>query len=389
MLGAMRLEAPITTPETGSWDFSIRKQVRICNILLKPVQTSDLAQLLDMTTASRLVDATVRDNNSDERQFIVPVDFTLQHLAQSQHQSVYHGSPAVGRVPCSIDLPPSLCARTDLSLPGSSRCSATIAYFLRARVLVDGRTLAYHSQEITIFPCHVPDPPTCNSDFPGEYCLWQQRTLRTRLFRKWATLTVKAEEPRVFILRPGRWQSVSRLVLDLQLETKPVTDTNSPICIEASVTWTLEALTLFSISANHMIPTLHQARYTPGSGIITNSVFTREVKVMCRNWVWRDHETDSLPKSQKRRWSAREDILMIMDDLSNLPPTFFTPFLSRRYRVRVMVRLHHQYVLSQLEIRVPVQVLYDCDERPPPPDTWIDWNHLDSPYTHVLPWYTP
>lgn len=349
-------------------------------------------QLLNMTTTSRLVDATVRDGNLDERQFIVPVDFTLQRLARSRQQPVCHSSRAVGTVPCSTDLPPSLCARSDLSPAASSACSATVAYFLRARVLVGDRLLAYHSREITIFPCHIPDPPTCDSDFPGEYCLRQQQTLRTRLCRRWATLAVEVKEPPVFILRPGRCQSRSRLVLDLQLETELATDANSPIRIEASVTWTLEALTLLSVAADHMIPTLHQARYTPGLGIITNPVFTREVKMMWRNWVWRDHGADGLSKAQKMWWSAREDILTIMDDLSDLPPTFSTPLLSRRYRMHVTVRLHRQHVWSKLEIRVPVQVLYDYDEdyneRPPATDTWPDQDQLDFPHTHILPLYT-
>lgn len=368
--GVMRLSVAMATHETGGWNQSLRKP------------------LLNMTTAFSLANAIVRNDTADECQFTLPVNFVLQHLTASRHHSACNNPMIAGMVPSSAGLPPSLCARTDLSSSGMSACDATVTYFLSARVLLNDCTLAYHFHEICIFPCHDPDPPACCSDFPGEYCLWKQQTLRTRLLRRWATLAVAAEEPHAFTIRPGQCRSLFRLALDLHLETRLPRSTNSPLCIEASITWTLEALTLLSSTANHTIPTLNQTRYTAGSGVIVHPLCTREVKTLWRKWVPRTRQANDSSVLQEKRWSAQEDVLLIMDDLNNLPPTFAVPFLSRRYRLRVKIRLDNPYALPPLEIKVPVQILYNCGQQPFHQDAGTHSNQSELPDVHALPVYT-
>ncbi|EER41907.1 conserved hypothetical protein [Histoplasma capsulatum H143] len=107
-------------------------------------------------------------------------------------------------------LPPSLCIDAGSVVPPSIernnfRGDCKITYTLHAYLMCDGRPTTGTFRHVMLFPTQEPQPPSCTSDFPGDYILSRSAVLRTgMLFRRRGLLSVETREPAPLEMSRGK-----------------------------------------------------------------------------------------------------------------------------------------------------------------------------------------
>ena len=247
------------------------------------------------------------------------------------------------------------------------RLDAKASYVVEAQVFRNNETIGSVSREIRLFYGSGLQPPTCLSDFPSEYLCEEKDALRKYIFSQVGIFSAVIAEPGPFLFCDGNDFAMTRLPICFAVQGSNAQgrgDATDPTTrpFSASITWQLKTLTFMSAESMHFVPTILQARRTPSISLITTLGRRHQLKLALSGWS-KPRSTASAFSSSKREgdgngWATiEEELALSIPTRCMLAPTFATPHLSRRYSLKVQVRVAG-YGKASVRLEVPAQIVY-------------------------------
>lgn len=269
-------------------------------------------------------------------------------------------------------MPPSLQHETAFSANSLSRITAAICieYGIFAHVFrKDGSqesTVKRIFQRIHISFPRSPAPPTCITDFPGEYTCLRRTILRKRLLQRLGTICIEAREPAAFQFRRDLADSFSWVPLSINLQPDSPATSLDTVQLEVSVIWKLEISTFLAIEKRVKPMVMLEASDSVNGARIASLSTPRRLKMVFSAWSrTNSHGWDDGPPL----WRSDSVVMLQLSHSPMLAPTFWAPLVSRRYSVRLQIALLG-FGSATIELVVPVQIVYDDGiaepELPPP-----------------------
>lgn len=298
-------------------------------------------------TQALSMDGHARDAARNERHY--PFNFNVQSWLRHDHEnSLLHKRLASRNNFAS--LPPSLKHEVLATPQGTPRprAGAHVTYKLTANLLKDQKIISRIMQPILLLISHDPSPPMCMADFVGEYQMAQKCLLRTPLFQKAGEVSIFAREPKQLTVRADYAESMVELPIKLVWSRqKQEINVYQSTRIEAEVRWQLRLSTFVSIMEQRGPATLKQAMVSPATAHVRSALPPKTHSMVWRNWTPVDGKETKI-ESEQSLWISlpRSEILT---------PTFWSPFLSRRYSVWLQVKINRPGN-AKLEVEVPIQV---------------------------------
>jgi hypothetical protein len=279
--------------------------------------------------------------------FRFDVQSYLQHEQESCRRNLVNATKSD-----FASIPPSL--RHEIRNPPQGvpkpRACARVTYRLSARLFRNRKAIETVHQQIVLLPSHGPSPPTCITDFANEYCPRSKTVLRGGLFQKAGDISVIVHEPKRLNIKADSLDSIVQLPVKLRLErTGQLPSSLEQLCVEAEVKWQFRFLTFVSMLEQRGPPTLKQALASSATAHVRSSLSTRSLRMSWRNWKWCIGKNGtSVLESEQPLWLSlpRSDVLT---------PTFWSPYLSRRYSIWLQVKVVKPGS-AKLEVEVPIQV---------------------------------
>lgn len=268
----------------------------------------------------------------------------MQHSAQNDEQQqlmATRGSFA--------NLPPSLRHEIPKATQGvpKSRAGASVTYHLMARIFRRNKTISGTAQQILLLhSSEFQAPPTCLTDFKGEYRPSQRTTLRGSLFQKLGDVTIAVQEPKQLSVKAMSRDSIVEMPIKLCLDaaTFPNVSTEQ-LCVEAEVKWQFRFFTFVSVVERQGPATLSEADRSAATACAKSSLKPRTLHMKWRDW--RPNGSGQL---------ISEQILWLsLSRTEVLTPTFWTPLISRRYSIYLQLKIGKPGS-AKLEVEVPIQV---------------------------------
>lgn len=253
-------------------------------------------------------------------------------------------------------LPPSLKHETVKSPQGAPQpyASAEVTYRLTARLLKDRKTIGWIVQPILLLVSHDPTPPLCMTDFAGEYRMTQKCLLRGPLFQKSGELSVHVQEPKQLTVKADCIQSMVGLPVKLRWKRqKQEAHVDQSPRIEAKVKWQFRISTFVSILEQRGPATLKRVLVSPETAFVCSKLPAKALTMAWRQWTpAADEDSSTIIESEQSLWLTlpRSEILT---------PTFWSPFLSRRYSLWLQLKVTKPGN-TRLEVEVPIQVGIDA-----------------------------
>lgn len=247
-------------------------------------------------------------------------------------------------------LPPSLkheILRTPQGTP-RPRAGAQVTYKLTAHLMKDRKVIQRIMQPILLLISQDPSPPMCMADFVGEYQMAQKCLLRTPLFQKAGELAIFAQEPKQLTVKADCAQSMVELPIRLVWSRqKQEINVYQSTRIEAEIRWQFRLSTFVSIKEQRGPATLKQALVCPATAHVRSALSPKTLNMAWRTWTpVKDSET---------KIESKQSLWLSLPRSEILTPTFWSPFLSRRYSVWLQVKINKPGN-AKLEIEVPIQV---------------------------------
>ncbi|OAX80963.1 hypothetical protein ACJ72_04701 [Emergomyces africanus] len=276
-------------------------------------------------------------------------------------------------------LPPSLCVNAGNILPSSTeqnsvRGDCRITYTLQAYIMRDGRPTTGTFRHIMLFPTQEPQPPLCTADFPGDYALSRSVVLRTgMLFRRLGRLSVETEEPAPLEIskKSGGASTAIPLVLRFResREQRSKCESMPPIPDFGGISFKLKQMTFISVAPQRRMPATQDLLTSSFTAKDTKIVNEQSRKMKFSPWVrsrWKEKhgEHGESPDQEKQIWEMTTMLIFTYPDRKCPVPTFSSALVSRRYSVRIALRLEGVYH-GALELEVPLQIIYKADEQNP------------------------
>jgi len=290
------------------------------------------------------------DASINERHY--PFRFNVQSWIRRDEASSRHNRVLASRGNYA-SIPPSLKHEISPTPQGAQkpRAGARVTYKLTARLLKDHHTVGTLVQPILLYLSRPPSPPMCVTDFTGEYRPVSKSVLRGPLFRKTGEISAIVQEPKQLTVRADRADSMVELPIKMMLERfgGDAALSNFP-SFEAEISWDLRCSTFVSIFEQQGPPTLKEALVSPATAFVRSSLGSRSLRMVWRNWR-RIGGDPSRIESEQSLW-------VTLPRSKVLTPTFWSPFLSRRYSIRLQLKVTKPGT-AKLEVEVPIQVGID------------------------------
>jgi hypothetical protein len=287
----------------------------------------------------------------DEERF--NFDFQLQkaRYVLDQH-STDRSQPQYGDLlPCSIALFGPWCQHA----VGQACCQAEVVvkYEIEARAYNGDECVASQSQQVRIFDCPDTHPPPMHLEhFPGEHTCSDRQRLKSAYKLSKPVLTISSAEPRPVEIRTNGEVAMAGLsfVFTLRDVEEPPKD------LDVSINSILKATTFIATRQMDSQPTVAQSKTNP---------FIAAVPKWGRPYHRKLHVNHWTPGNDPRTFTARAMIWMPISEGATPSPTFFSPYLARRYSagIRVEVKGAGKAVF---QLHVPVQVVYKEPEAEVP-----------------------
>lgn len=254
-------------------------------------------------------------------------------------------------------LPPSL-HHEILTTPDGvqrPRAAARVTYHITARVLRGSKTMSKVIQPILISLPACPAPPVCLADFQEEYREEQRCLLRGSVFRKPGVLSMTVREPPALTLRRDARHVVVHIPIRLQMEQlKQDAGLANASGVEAEISWQMRISTFVSLREKKGPVSLKEATTSPTSGHVRSAFKIRHSRMTWDKW-----RLDVSTTAEDRVVSRSEQTLAILLPRSELlTPTFWTPYLGRRYSVWLQLKVVKPGTAA-VEVEVPIQVGVD------------------------------
>lgn len=233
------------------------------------------------------------------------------------------------------------------------KTAASVSYTLHARLHRGDALLASHVQKINIFDCSEIAPPLDIEDFTPEYNVCQESLLRKYIFQKLGRMAIGAKQPPALIFsKPGEL-AATKVLLNVTLHTIQEHFAGcAQDVLEASINWRLQSSTFVCMHMPNAIPTIRQVTTSPSMGHIVKASSTHHLKMRWSNWVRKNPAG-----SEYTEWTASYPVLLPVESTSTLPPTFFLPYLSRRYSILLEISISGP-CRSRATLKLPVQIVY-------------------------------
>ncbi|KAK5949636.1 hypothetical protein OHC33_009233 [Knufia fluminis] len=343
--GFMRTE--LDTCVHSHSEFRVTVEKKVGRPKAKP-STALIIQVLSMTQALSIRSHATNDPENVRK---YPFSFDVQSWLRYDEASGNHSRILESRSNY-VSIPPSL-RHEILTTPQGvrrPRAGAHVGYKLTARLLKDHRVVDRIVQPILLFLSQPPCPPMCVTDFKGEYRSFQKSALRGALFQKVGDISVVVQEPKQLTVRADRADSIVEVPVKLLFEqTKGNAALSDQPTIEADVKWTFRFLTFVSMQEQQGPPTLKGALVSPATAFVRSSLKSRYVKMVWRKW------SKVAVKGRASCIASEQSLWLTLPRSEVLTPTFWSPFLSRRYSICLQLKVMKPGA-AKLEVEVPIQV---------------------------------
>lgn len=277
-----------------------------------------------------------RDETEEE---IFNFDFQLQkarYELDAEHDN--HGL-----LPCSLALFGPWCQHAI----GKACCQAEVLvkYEVEARVYNGDECVASHFRPVRIFDCpDVNPPPIHHEHFPGEYTFNDEQKLKATYKLSRPSIKITSSEARPAEIRTDGEVTMAGLEFKLILRGFD----EAPKYLDMRINSILKATTFIAAARMDSQPTVKSARTNP---------FIAAVPKWGRSYHRKLHVCEWTSGKVPKEWTATAFVWMPISEGSTPAPTFFTPFLARRYSagIRLEVKGAGKAVLN---LHLPLQLVY-------------------------------
>ena len=250
------------------------------------------------------------------------------------------------RLPCSVALFGPWCSHA----AGQACCQAEVLvkYEIEARVYKGDDCVRSASHAVRIFDCADMHPaPVHTEHFPGEYkCKDEQRLKSTFSINK-PLLQISSSEPRPVEMRANGQTTMVGLTIQLALSKVE----GPPKNLDIRISSILKATTFIAAGRMSGHPTLKNTKINP---------FLAAVPKWGRSYSRKLHITEWTPSADHKvkSWVASALVWMPISEGATPAPTFWTPFLARRYSAGLRIDVKGSAGKGLFQLSVPVQVVY-------------------------------
>jgi hypothetical protein len=226
------------------------------------------------------------------------------------------------------------------------QAEAIVRYEIEATAFRGDDIISKFAQEVRIYDS--PDshpPPVHTADFPGEYHCAQEKRLK-RFQIPGPRLTIIASEPKPLEVRPSGDCAMAAFALKFIMR-----DTASPPRqLDIRVNSLLKAVTFISASKMDSHPTILQSHASPFLAAVPK--FGRSYHRSLRVCHWMRYSEND--------WIAHALVWLPITENATPAPTFFTPYLSRRYSVSLRLEVKGEGK-GLFNLNVPLQIVYPME----------------------------
>lgn len=293
-------------------------------------------------------------NNGDGETFTF--DFQLNKArygpedARDEQDGVFRSYKRI--LPNSLAVFGPYCANTT----GQSCCQAEslVKYDVEAFVYHGDDIIASSLQELRIFDCADSHPPPVHTaHFPGEFTSSQEKQLKT-IYRVGAPrLTISLVEPKAVEVKPEGEVSMTAFAFRFVMRGG---SSNPPKKLEIHVNSLLKALTFIGATKSESQPTVKQTKYNPFLAAVPKWGRAYHRKLRVTHWTRGTADGE---------WVATALVWMPVSEGATPAPTFFTPYLSRRYSISLRLEVTGEGK-AVFNLHVPLQIVYPSGDMDVP-----------------------
>ncbi|KAF2675298.1 hypothetical protein BT63DRAFT_34033 [Microthyrium microscopicum] len=251
---------------------------------------------------------------------------------------------------------------------GGFSCSATsqIRYEVQAFAYDDKDELVDCTiATVALFDTENPSPPPIHQEhFKGEYACTKEKRLRRFGFRG-ASLSISASEPQPIEIQPKTGLAMAAVPLRLTLRTKKKSSLSpEDMPLNIKIISMLKASTYLSVAKMKAHPTISSSQESPFLAALCKFSGKRIRNLQVDGW---EQENPKDP----RTWVKDITVLLPVAESSFPSPSFFTPFVARRYSMSLRVEIKSSLGDSVYRLAVPIQIVY--------PETPVHYDNIYSP----------
>ena len=285
-------------------------------------------------------------------------------LAQNSQERPHHRLMAALQTNF-LSIPPSLRHEIESKAQGTEkpRAGARVSYKLSARILLGRKAVARVDQPILLLFSGTagPRPPICVSDWQGEYRTMNSALIKGSFRKSLGELHVQAQEPPQLMVKETGKTSMVEIPIKISLRGSKSSGFLQSAKFEAEVKWQFKFSTYVSMLEQRAPPTLKQALVSPVTALVHSSLPKRDILLKWDDWR---------PSYDDSGMVESDHILKLVFPREEvLTPTFWSPFLTRRYSIKLQIKTTFPGV-SKVDIEVPIQVGLDTG-------IWFDSDMFD------------
>lgn len=231
------------------------------------------------------------------------------------------------------------------------QAEAIVKYEVEATAFRGDDIISKISQEVRIYDSPDSHPPPVHmADFPDEYQCTQEKRLK-RFQIPGSRLLIIASEPKPVEVRPRGDCAMAAFPLKFI-----VRDTISPPRkLDIRINSLLKAVTFISASKLDSQPTIRQSRCSPFLAAVPK--FGRSYHRSLRVCHWTRNASSHHSENE---WIAHALVWLPITENATPAPTFFTPYLSRRYSVSLLLEVKGEGK-ALFNLHVPLQIVYPME----------------------------
>jgi hypothetical protein len=235
---------------------------------------------------------------------------------------------------------------------------------VKAWILRDRSVEGAVARDVQIYNCidSLP-PPVCLEDFPGEYVCRQEKSLTRVLPVPGCYIAISIPEPRPVEVRQDKGDAVAGFSMRVVLRNSRGKACVPPSPFDMHITWALKTHTFVSVTKQRVAPTSRAALLSPFLKEITGTSNPRKRKLRLPSW--------RVDVTEPRNWAQETTLWLPVIENACPPPTFLTPYLTRRYSVSMHLDISSaDQGRASFDLTVPIQIVYHeratetrCDQR--------------------------
>lgn len=228
------------------------------------------------------------------------------------------------------------------------QAEATVRYDVEATAIRGDTVIATNVHEVRIYDSPDSHPPPVHmADFPEEYHCGQEK--RLKIFRiPGSRLTIIASEPKPLEVRPRGESTMAAFPLKFIMRDSPC----PPRRLDVRIHSLLKAVTFISANEMDSQPTIKQSKTSAFLAAVPKFGRSYHRSLHLSHWTRNQQSEDE--------WVAHAFVWLPITENATPTPTFFTPYLSRRYSVSLRLEVKGAGK-ALFNLNVPLQIVYPVD----------------------------